>query len=147
MEESYFVFPVSMFSYSIKKQQINPKKIYCIDNGIRNSVGFKFSRDLGRLYENTVFLELNRRYDEIYYWRDNGKEVDFLLKEGDTVKKLVQVCYDVSSAGEREERSLIQGMDEFDLKEGTIITGDTRNQVEREGKTIQYIPLWEWLSV
>ncbi|MGM0510750.1 MAG: DUF4143 domain-containing protein [Thermoplasmatota archaeon] len=63
MEESYFVFPVSMFSYSIKKQQINPKKIYCIDNGIRNSVGFKFSRDLGRLYENTVFLELNRRYD------------------------------------------------------------------------------------
>jgi len=147
MEESYFVFSVPMFSYSIKKQQINPKKIYCIDNGIRNSVGFKFSRDLGRLYENTVFLELNRRYDEIYYWRDNGKEVDFLIKEGDTVKKLVQVCYDVSSAGEREEKSLIQGMDEFDLKEGTIITGDTRDKLEREGKTIQYLPLWEWLSV
>lgn len=147
MEESYFVFPVPLFSYSIKKQQVNPKKIYCIDNGIRNSVGFKFSRDLGRLYENTVYLELNRRYDEIYYWRDNGIEVDFLIKEGDTVKKLVQVCYDVSSAGEREEKSLIQGMDEFDLKEGLIITGDTRNQVEREGKTIQYTPLWEWLSM
>ncbi len=146
MEESYFFFPVPMFSYSIKKQQFNPKKIYCIDNGIRNSVGFKFSDDLGRLYENTVFLELKRRYEEIYYWRDQGTEVDFLVKEGDSVKELIQVCYDVSTAGEREEESLLRGLKEFDLKEGLIISGDTRKEVERKGKKVEYVPLWEWLS-
>ncbi|MEF8880018.1 MAG: ATP-binding protein [Candidatus Thermoplasmatota archaeon] len=146
MQESYFFFQLSMFSYSIKKQQFNPKKIYCIDNGIRNSVGFKFSDDLGRLYENTVFLELYNKYDEIYYWRHQDIEVDFLVKENDSIKKLIQVCYDVSKARERELKSLIQGLEKFDLKKGIIITGDTRKKVEINGKKIEYIPLWEWLS-
>ena len=146
MEESYFFFPLPIFSYSIKKQQFNPKKIYCIDSGIRNSVGFKFSEDLGRLYENTVFLELKRDHEEIYYWRDQGTEVDFLVKEGESVEELIQVCYDVSSAGEREEESLLHGMKEFDLKKGLVITGDTRREAEIKDRTIKYIPLWEWLS-
>ena len=146
MEESYFFFPLPMFSYSIKKQQFNPKKIYCIDSGIRNSVGFKFTEDLGRLYENTVFLELKREHEEIYYWRDQVTEVDFLVKEGESVEKLIQVCYDVSSAGEREEESLLHGMKEFDLKKGLVITGDTRREAEIKDRTIKYIPLWEWLS-
>ena len=146
MQESYFFFQLPIFSYSIKKQQFNPKKIYCIDNGIRNSVGFKFSDDLGRLYENTVFLELYRKYDEVYYWRHQDIEVDFLVKENNSVEKLIQVCYDVSKAGEREEKSLIQGLEKFNLKKGIIITGDTRKEVEIKGKKIEYIPLWEWLS-
>ncbi len=146
MEESYFVFSVPLFSYSIKKQQFNPKKIYCIDNGIRNSTGFKFSDDIGRLYENTVFLELKRRYDEIYYWQKDGKEVDFLIKKGNSVEKLIQVCFDASNAHKREEEALVLGMDEFDLREGTIISGNTRKNVDKRGKRIRYIPLWEWLS-
>ncbi len=147
LEESYFFFPLPMFSYSIKKQQFNPKKIYCIDNGIRNSVGFKFSEDLGRLYENTVFLELKRDHEEIYYWRDQGIEVDFLVKEGDSVKKLIQVCCDVSGVEKREENALIEGMDEFDLNESFLITGDTRKKIDKEIGIIHYIPLWEWLSI
>ncbi|NIQ06342.1 MAG: ATP-binding protein, partial [Candidatus Korarchaeota archaeon] len=61
MERAYYIFPVPIFSYSLKKQQVNPKKIYCVDNGLRNVTGFRFSRDIGRLYENTVFLHLKRR--------------------------------------------------------------------------------------
>ncbi len=146
MEESYFFFSIPMFSYSIKKQQFNPKKIYCIDNGIRNSVGFKFIDDIGRLYENSVFLELKRNNDEIYYWRDQDMEVDFLIKQDDSVKELIQVCYDVSSAGEREENSLLHGLKEFDLQKGFVITGDTRKEIEIDGKKVKYVPLWEWLS-
>ncbi|MEF8880178.1 MAG: ATP-binding protein [Candidatus Thermoplasmatota archaeon] len=147
MEESYFFFPLPMFSYSLKKQQFNPKKIYCIDNGIRNSVGFKFNDDLGRLYENSVFLELKRRYDEIYYWNDRNMEVDFLVKEKDKIKELIQVCCDVSNTDGREEKSLIYTLKKFNLQKGTIITGDTREKVEIDDLEIIYIPLWEWLLI
>ncbi len=145
MEESYFAFSVPLFSYSVKKQQINPKKIYSIDNGLRNAAGFKFSDDLGRLYENTVFLRLYRNYDEIYYWRDQDSEVDFLIKEDDSIKRLIQVCYDISKAEEREVDSLLSAMREFDIDEGTIITGDTRKEKDIEDKMIHFVPLWEWL--
>jgi len=144
MEESYFFFSVPLFSYSVKKQQVNPKKIYCIDNGIRNSVGFKFSDDIGRLYENTVFLQLKRKYDEIYYWHGKDNEIDFLIKEGNEIKHAIQVCSEISEAEEREVNSLLQGMDEFDIDEGTIITGDIRKEKKIENKKIRYVPLWEW---
>lgn len=145
LEEAYYIFSVPLFSYSLKKQQVNPKKIYCVDNGIRNSAGFRFSRDAGRLYENTVFLALKRTFDDIYYWRHPGGEVDFLVKEGEAITRAIQVCFDISSAEKREVDSLIAAMDEFGLDEGTLITDDSRTVREKEGKTIHYVPLWEWL--
>ena len=81
------------FSFSLKEQILNPKKVYCIDSGLRNIVSFKFSEDLGRIVENIVFLELFRREKEVYYWRDRtGREVDFVIKERLKVSELVQVC-------------------------------------------------------
>ncbi len=145
MEASFFIFAVPLFAYSVKKQQINPKKIYCIDNGLRNAAGFKFSRDLGRLYENAVFLELKRRGGEIYYWRDRKGEVDFCIKRGDTITDMIQVCSNIETAGEREEDALLRGMERFEVERGTVITGDTRTVMEHGSKTIRYLPLWEWL--
>ncbi len=75
-----------MFSYSLKEQSINPRKIYCIDTGLRNVVGFKFSEDYGRLYENIVAIELKRRMSEsiseIYYWRGGPRRSRFSNKGG-----------------------------------------------------------------
>jgi predicted AAA+ superfamily ATPase len=145
MEEAYFFFPLSIFSYSFKKQLVNPKKIYCTDTGIRNAVGFKFSSDLGRLYENIVFMELKRYNNETYYWKDSSGEVDFLIKKGDKIIEAIQVCCDISTADERETRSLLSALDKFDLDKGTIISGDIRDVKNIGEKTIEYIPLWEWL--
>lgn len=61
LKDAYLVFNVPVFSYSVKAQEINPKKIYCIDSGIRNIKGFIFSLDYGRIAENIVFIELKRR--------------------------------------------------------------------------------------
>ncbi len=36
LEDAYLVFHINLFEFSYKKQIINPKKIYCIDSGIRN---------------------------------------------------------------------------------------------------------------
>ena len=145
MENAYYMFPVPLFAYSLKKQQINPKKIYCIDTGIRNAVGFSFSSDIGRLYENIVFLHLKKRYDEIFYWKNGRGEVDFLVKEGTRIVQAIQVCYDTEDAWEREEISLLAALDEFELEEGLVVTEDTRDLKVVGGKRIRYLPLWEWL--
>ena len=145
MEDAYFFFSQSIFSYSLKKQQVNPKKIYCVDPGIRNAVGFRFSSDLGRLYENIVFLHLKKNCDEIYYWKDKTGEVDFLLKREERISEVIQVCVDVPAAEKREIRPLLSALDHFNLEKGTIVSGDTRDVKSIGGKIIKYIPLWEWL--
>jgi len=98
--------------------------------------------------ENVVAIELKRREQEIYYWKDPvGKEVDFVIKEGLRVKELIQVCYDIGEekTEKREVSSLIKAMKEFELNEGLIITSDYEGGEEVNGRKIIYTPLWKWL--
>jgi len=144
------IFFVPKFSFSLKEQILNPKKIYCIDPGLRNIVSFKFMEDFGRIAENIVFLNLLFRNKEIYYWKDySGKEVDFVLKEKLKVDQLIQVCWDLSDekTKEREIRGLLKAMKEFKLNEGMIITEDYEGEEEVKGKKIIYTPLWKWLLI
>lgn len=143
--DAYLIFFVKKFSYSLKEQEKNPRKVYAIDPGLRNIVSFKFSEDVGKLYENTVFLELYRRGKEVYYHKDKH-ECDFVVKRGETIAQALQVCYSFTGhTREREIAGLIEAMDEFKLSEGTIIT-DEMETVEKHGeKSIRFVPLWKWL--
>ncbi|MBU0958436.1 MAG: ATP-binding protein [Nanoarchaeota archaeon] len=144
MAEAYLTFFVPKFSYSLKEQEINPRKIYCIDSGLINMVGFKFSENIGRLYENLVFLTLLREGKEIYYYKNKG-ECDFVLKEGQKIKQAIQVSYQIKENKEREIKGLLEAMNTFKLKEGFIITEDKEGEEKIKGKKVKYIPLWKWL--
>lgn len=152
VEESYMIFSTNMFAYSLKQQTTNPRKVYCIDNGLRNVIGFKFSEDFGRLYENIVFVELKKRLSsslaEIYYWKSKrGKEVDFLIKEGLRTKDVIQVCWNIEEkeTKEREVSGLLEALKEFRLKTGLVITDDFEGEEAFGKKKIKYVPLWKWL--
>lgn len=147
MAEVYLIYQVPIYSHSLKEQSVNPKKIYCIDTGLRNAVSFKVSDDAGRLFENCVFIELKRRGKQVYYWKKGG-EVDFLVKEGLKVKEAIQVCWrmDDEKTKKREVRSLLNAMDEFKLKSGLIITESFEGLEKIDGgRSIVYVPLWKWL--
>ena len=58
---AWIVAALERFDFKLKQQFIAPKKIYCIDTGLINSIGFKFSEDKGRIIENAVAIELQRR--------------------------------------------------------------------------------------
>ncbi len=150
LEDAYLIIRIPYFSYSIRKQRVNPFKIYCIDTGMRNAVSFRFSSDMGKLYENTVALELVRRNtrDNIFYWKTSKhEEVDFLVKEGNSIKQAIQVCYDLEDpkTRERETKSLVRACEHFKLEEGTIITNDTSSEENINSIRIRFRPLWEWL--
>ncbi len=148
LKNAFLFFDSLIFSYKVKDQMQYPRKIYCIDNGIANIVGFKMSENLGQIYENTVATELLRRGFKLYYWKNKrNKEVDFVVKEGIKVKQLIQVCSDIDAieTKQRETKALIKAMEEFKLKEGLILTSDVEGEDFLGEKTIVYIPLWKWL--
>ena len=141
LEEINLIFLVSLFDYSLKKQQANPKKAYCIDNGLRNAVSFKFSKDEGKLAENLVFIELKRREKGIYYWKNKG-EVDFVVKNKDQSLAAINVSY-TDEIDEREIKSLLEFKKGFKSKtrELMLLTKDT----EKNWQGIKFVPLWKWL--
>lgn len=153
LEASYAVFFLKRFSFKVKEQEKSPRKVYAVDTGLANMVGFRFSENLGRFAENLVFLELKRRtylnpWMEIYYWKSLGQEeVDFLVKEEKKVKQLLQVCWDVQDQNtkKREVKALLKAMKEFGLKRGTVITQDFEGEEKFEEKKIQYVTLRSWL--
>jgi hypothetical protein len=153
LEEVFLIFPVRRFSFSVKEQERAPRKIYSIDPGLSNAVGFQFSENLGRIAENVVAIELRRRLLEnplleLYHWRDQyGKEVDFIVKDGELVSQLIQMCWNLDDPGtkKREIGSLLKAMRLFGLKQGLVITEELEDEETAKGKKISYRPLWKWL--
>ncbi len=148
-ENSFLFFKVPLFSYSYKKQVYNPDKIYAIDMAFFHNIAFKISENAGSVYENIVFLQLIRNADnEVFYYKTKENfEIDFAVKRKNKISFLIQVCYRLNNDKviEREERSLIAGMEELGLKEGFIINEDIEKVEIRNSKKINYIPLWKWL--
>lgn len=151
---AYLVFTVERFSYKLKQQIIAPKKVYCIDMGILDTMAPRFSEDLGKLMENLVFVELLRKKSymenprEIFYWKDHQqREVDFVLKDGLNVRQLIQVTYasGKDEIGDREIKALTKASGELKCKNLSVITWDYEDELKIENKKISYLPLWRWL--
>jgi len=148
LENSYLIFMISRFSYSLKQQFVSLKKVYCIDNGLAEAVAFQFSKNKGKFLENLVFLELRRAYPEIYYYKTaNNLEVDFLIKSGKKDLTLIQVAdnLDNEKTRQREINALIKAMDELKLKSALILTEDTEEEISLKGKVIKVKPIYKWL--
>ncbi len=151
LESSYLILIVKRFSFKLKEQVLAPKKVYCIDTGIINSMAFKFSEDTGKVMENLVAIELHRRKSyfgaaEVYYWKDHQqREVDFVIKKGETIKELIQVSYasNKNEIKDREIKALLKASEELRCQNLNIITWDYEGEI---GK-IKCLPLWKWLLV
>ncbi len=153
MKDAFLFFDNTIFSYKVKDQLQYPRKIYCVDTGFINFAGFKFSEDRGRLMENLVAVELQRKKSRspiinIFYWKDpQGREVDFVVREGINIRQLIQVTY-VSKRDEidkREITGLLRAGEELKCSDLLMITWEYEGEEEIKGKRIVYMPLWKWL--
>ncbi|MEM4215217.1 MAG: ATP-binding protein [Candidatus Pacearchaeota archaeon] len=152
IQNSFFMFSLPIFSFKIKDQIQYPKKVYFIDNVFINSLSTKFSKNIGRLYENIVATNLLKKFQEdIFYWKSQQEEVDFVVKQGLKVKQLIQVCYDIEDreTRKREIRALLKASKELKCKNLLVITEDyeTERQESWFGikRKIKFLPLWKWL--
>lgn len=146
LENAYLIHFVPKFSYSVRKQLINPRKVYAIDPGlIQVSLG-SFSEDLGRKLENAVFLHLRKKWKEIYYYTEKG-ECDFIVCDKGTVLEAIQVCYRVDVDNQKRElNGLLDALNYFKLSQGVIVTMDQQDCIEMEGKKVFLIPAFQWFT-
>lgn len=145
LENSFLVFLVPEFSYSLKKQIYAPKKIFFIDTGLVRCVGYRSSEDRGRLLENIVFIELKRRKHKIYYHKEKY-ECDFVCATNKKVTMLAQVCYELKKENEeRELNGLFEAMDKYKIKESLLLTFDQEEIRQVGKKMIRIMPVWKWL--
>jgi uncharacterized protein len=145
LENAYITFTLPRFSYSYKQQIANPKKIYAIDNGLILANSTSFSKDSGRMLENIVFMELRKKYKQIYYYKEQI-ECDFVVKEKDIIAMAIQVCYEIHDENQnREFNGLIAALSQFNLDTGQIVTFEQDDELIIEGKTIQIVSLLKWI--
>ena len=146
LEDSYLLFSVPKFSYSLKKQSVSPKKIYAIDNGLADVNSISFSSNKGRMLENMVFLGLRRKGNNIFYFKGD-KECDFVLKEANKMTCAIQVCYNLTEENKnREIDGLIEAIETFDLPEGLILTFNQSDTLKIGEKRIRLVPVWRWFT-
>ena len=98
------------------------------------------------MLENTVFLELKKRYGEVFYYRENQNECDFIRFDQIERKAAYQVCFELSSNNKKREiQGLIAGCKKISFNYGFIISYDQNEQFQQDSIEIKTIPCWKWL--
>ena len=151
LQQSYMFFYLPRFNNKLQLMKKAPQKVYMVDNGFVKAKAFGVSPDLGKLLENMVFDELlHRGYAPgltLFYYRSrNDKEADFVLRQGNKVEQIVQVCYDLSSPKtyKREQGALEETSEELKCKNMCVVTWDTEGDMDVDGVKAPIITIEKW---
>ena len=144
-QRSYLLEFIPIFSYSLKVQSRNPKKVYSMDLGLANEASANFSDNTGHKLENLIFLHLRRKPGTICYYKGKG-ECDFVVAEKGKVLHAIQVCHQITDQNfAREYNGLLEAMRAFNLSEGIIVTTNQTDSFEEDGKHIRLMPANQFL--
>lgn len=153
LHEPFLFYYLPRYNNKLKLMTKAPRKIYVVDNGFVAAKAFSTSYNLGRLLENQVFVNLLRKgYDPektmFYYRTRNDKEIDFVLRENNRVKQLVQVSYEMSSEKtiRRECSALKEATQELHCNDLYVLTYNEKRTLDWEGYTIHVLPATEWFK-
>lgn len=144
--DAFVFFPLRKYSHSLKEQEQSLPKIYCIDNGIIDAV---LGDDRSKKLENAVFLTLLARgytaNKQLFYYR-TGVEVDFVIRDREKTRQLIQVCVDMSDyrTREREITALLKASNDLACTHLMIITADEEWKETVQKKKITCMPFWKW---
>ncbi|MBU0475237.1 MAG: ATP-binding protein [Bacteroidetes bacterium] len=143
LTDAYILFPVKIFSNNIREVQRNPQKIYSLDSGLVDIV--TITKDIGRKFENTLFLELRRKHQNVSYVKLK-QEIDFCYQYNGKMN-LINASYSIkeTSTKQREINSLVEGMKYFNIKESFLLTNSNEETISIEDMEIKILPLWKWL--
>jgi predicted AAA+ superfamily ATPase len=145
LSDAFLIFQLPLWTHSEKKRQVNPKKIYVIDNGILAAYATPITPDNGAFLENLVYLTLRRLGLNLgYHITNHGHEIDFVFRsEEKTI--FVQACLTLEneSTRQREMRALIDTDPESAHTRKLIVT--LRDEWIDNSTGIEVLPLWKFL--
>jgi uncharacterized protein len=73
--------------------------------------------------------------------------VDFVVKNGNHILEIVQVCMGNLSEDtkKRELRAIVKAVKALNPKRIIVITDEYESEEDLDNRKIQYVPLWKWL--
>ena len=152
LNQTYLISTISKYS-SRSRERARNEKSYAIDVAFMDKRENAFSgENLGWRLETIVYLELLRRkagtVNDIYYYQGRSAEADFVVCEGNKTLAVYQVGYDISNdkTRKREIKGCIAGAKATKCDNLFLITDHESEIIEKDGYTIQVIPIWEWLT-
>ena len=139
---AYLFYKVNRYDIKGKQHLATQEKYYLVDLGLRFALlGKEFSADVGHLLENVIFLELQRRNEQVWIGKADNLEVDFVVRGKNGYTKYIQVAATV-----KEQKTLIRELAPFakipDYNERLLITMDYENGSHNGVKQINAI---DWL--
>jgi predicted AAA+ superfamily ATPase len=141
-KNAWLINPIQNIAAKLVDKETAPK-YYFTDNGILNL--FLLDGDTS-LLENVVAMHLLRKYgrEDAVFFYNKGIEVDFYIPD---ICTAIQVCYNIDSSEtfDREVKALLKITEVLECNKLLIITRDTEQVLEINGKTIEVIPVWSWL--
>lgn len=137
LEDSYVLLRLPALSTNPRKEISTSRKIYFLDNGIRNAVIDDFNplrmrNDQGALWENYVITELYKQRrnagggDQFYFWRSRSQaEIDLVIRSGGQYEAF-ECKYNPRRANRRLPESFVK---RYDPTTTTVIHPDNVYQV------------------
>lgn len=144
LEAGFLMYYLPKFSYSTRKQMVNPRKVYVIDTGFVAANTFALEGKLEQLLENLVFLKLRKQFTELYYFSEKNS-CDFIAFGKDKAIQAIQVCGNLQQDNlEKELNGLFEALEFFEFSRGTMVTMNQTDRFERNGKVIDVVPFYEF---
>ena len=114
LENAYLIAKASKEDLVGKKEIIGSEKYYLLDTGFYKSQLEEKQRNIGRILENIIFIELKRHGYKITIGKVNDYEIDFICKKNNQ-KIYIQVTYllENDETIEREFRPLLMIKDNY----------------------------------
>jgi predicted AAA+ superfamily ATPase len=109
LEDAFLLESVAMATDSVRRRQVNPRKVYPVDTGLIALFDRSGKPNTGHALETAVLHALRRRGATVgYVHTPSGYEVDFHAALPDGQEWLVQVCVDLADPDtlQRELRAL-----------------------------------------
>ena len=140
LQESYILISLDNYaSKFVEKETI--RKHYFVDNGLLHL--FINNPDTS-LLENLCAITLYKKYGSSLYYYNRGIKVDFYVPDEGLA---IQASYRMSDEAtlEREIKALETLHSFSPLKKALIITFEDEGVLQRNGLTIELIPIWKWV--
>ncbi len=145
LEDAYLFFFVPKYSDSMRAQLVNPRKTYCVDTGMLQTVSTRTVFNDALRFENLVFLALRRTYREIFYYGEEDCECDFIVFCRHSAAMAVQACVELHSHDlDRELNGVRAAMSRFGLKEGWIVTLEQNDSFNVAEGMVHVVPFWSF---
>jgi len=109
LEDAFLLESVALATDSVRRRQVNPRKVYPVDTGLIALFDCSGKANTGHALETAVLHALRRRGATVgYVHTPSGYEVDFHAALPDGQEWLVQVCVDLADPDtlQRELRAL-----------------------------------------